>query len=80
MEYYIIERRKGGETEDANCFLGSSIDKCIEYINNNKDFDNRDFYWKWYWCIIKITVDDVYGGELIKIFDWNGQELDYQPI
>lgn len=40
MEYYIIERRKGNaEIEDANCFLTSSMNKVILWINNNKDFD-----------------------------------------
>ena len=78
MEYYIIERRKGDiEIEDANCFLGSSIDKVIEWINTNKDFDKREFYW--WWCVIKITVDDEWGGELFKIFDWDGNELEEQP-
>lgn len=78
MEYYIIERRKYDiEIEDANCFLGSSMDKVIEWINNNKDFDKREFYW--WWCVIKITVDDEWGGELFKIFDWDGNELEEQP-
>lgn len=78
MEYYIIERRKGNiEIEDANCFLGSSMDKVIDWINDNKDFDKREFYW--WWCVIKITVDDEWGGELFKIFDWDGNELEEQP-
>jgi len=75
----MIERRKGNiEIENSNCFLASSMDKVIEWINDNKDFDNRDFYW--WWCVIKITVDDEWGGELFKIFDWDGNELEEQPI
>lgn len=78
MEYYIIERHKSNHiTEDSNCFLGSSIDKVINWINNNKDFDDRKFYW--WWVVIKITVDDEFGGELFKIFDWDGIELNEQP-
>lgn len=79
MEYYIIERRKGNsKIEDTNCFLGSSMDKVINWINDNKDFDDRNFYW--WWVVIKITLDDECGGELFKIFDWDGNELDEQPI
>lgn len=79
MEYYIIERRKGDtETEDANCFLGSSMDKVIEWIHANKDFDERKL--NWWWVVIKIVVDDEWGGELFKIFDWDGNELYQQPI
>jgi uncharacterized UBP type Zn finger protein len=79
MEYYIIERKKGNIIiEDANCFLSSSMDKIVSWINDNKDFDNRTFHW--WWCVIKITPDDEFGGELYKIFDWDGNELKKQPI
>jgi hypothetical protein len=79
MEYYIIERRKGNiEIEDANCFLSSSMENVIEWINSNKDYDKREFYW--YWVVIKIKLNDEYGGELFKVFDWDGNELDGQPI
>ena len=76
--FYIVERRKDNTmTEDANCFLGSSMDKVVEWINNNKDFDKRDY--NWYWVVIKIEVDNEFGGELFKIFDWDGTELEEQP-
>jgi hypothetical protein len=76
--FYIVERRKDNTmTEDANCFLGSSMDKVVDWINNNKDFDKRDY--NWYWVVIKIKVDDEFGGELFKIFDWDGNELEEQP-
>ena len=78
MEYYIIERRKGNiEIEDANCFLSSSMEKIIEWINSNKDYDKREFYW--WWVVIKIKVNDEYGGKLFKVFDWDGNELYEQP-
>jgi hypothetical protein len=78
MEYYIVERRNGfGETEDANCFLGSSMEKVMEWIDSNKDFDLRNFHW--WWAVIKITLDDEWGGEIFKMFDWDGIELDEQP-
>ena len=77
-EYYIVERRRGNtQTEDANCFLGSTMDNVINWINNNKDFDDRNF--NWYWVVIKIKLDDKFGGELFKIFDWDGNELEEQP-
>lgn len=76
--FYIVERRKDNTmTEDANCFLGSSMDKVVDWINNNKNFDKRDY--NWYWVVIKIKVDDEFGGELFKIFDWDGNELEEQP-
>lgn len=76
--FYIVERRKDNTmTEDANCFLGSSMDKVVEWINSNKDFDKRDY--NWYWVVIKIEVDNEFGGELFKIFDWDGNELEEQP-
>ena len=76
--FYIVERRKDNTmTQDANCFLGSSMDKVVDWINNNKDFDRRDY--NWYWVVIKIEVDDEFGGELFKIFDWDGNELEEQP-
>lgn len=79
MEYYIIERRKGNiEIEDANCFLSSSMEKIIEWINSNKDYDKREFYW--WWVVINIKLNDEYGGKLFKVFDWDGNELDGQPI
>jgi len=78
MEYYIIERRKGDiEIEDSNCFLSSSMDNVIDWINNNRDFDEREFHW--WWVVTKITIDDEFGGELFKIFDWDGNELEEQP-
>ena len=76
--FYIVERRKDNTmTEDANCFLGSSMDKVVEWINSNKDFDKRDY--NWYWVVIKIEVDNEFGGELFKIFDWYSNELEEQP-
>jgi hypothetical protein len=78
MEYYIIEKRKGHiEIDVPNCFLTSSMDKVVEWINNNKDFDNRDYCW--WWVVIKIKLDDEWGGNIFKIFDWDGNELDNQP-
>lgn len=77
--FYIVERRKENNmTENANCFLSSSLDKVVDWINNNKDFDKRDP--NWYWVVIKIEVDNEFGGELFKIFDWDGNELEEQPI
>jgi len=77
-EYYIVERRRDNTmTEDANCFLGSSMNKVVDWINDNKDFDKRDY--NWYWVVIKIVVDDEFGGEIFKIFDWDGNELEEQP-
>ena len=76
--FYMVERRRDNTmTEDANCFLGSSMDKVVEWINNNKDFDKRGY--NWYWVVLKIEVDDEFGGELFKIFDWDGNELEEQP-
>ena len=54
------------------------MDKVIEWINNNKDFDDRKFYW--WWVVIKISVDDEFGGEIFKVFDWDGNELEEQTI
>ncbi len=77
-DFYIVERRRdNNETEDANCFLSSSMDKVVDWINDNKDFDNRDS--NWYWAVIKIKLDDEFGGEIFKYFDWDGNELDEQP-
>lgn len=79
MKIYIVERRRGyAEIEDSNCFIGSSMDKIIEWINRNKDFDKRDFYW--YWVILKGSVDEDLCPELFKVFDWDGVELDEQPL
>jgi len=79
MDYYIIERRKGNfETEDSNCFLSSSMDKVIDWINDNSDFSNRDYLW--WWVVIKIKLDDEFGGEIYKVFDWDGNELEEQPL
>ena len=79
IEYYIVERRKGfAITEDANCFLSDSIEHVIAWINENKDFDSRNFYW--WWAVIKIKTDDEFGGEIYKYFDWDGNELEEQPI
>jgi len=76
--FFIIERRKNNTmTEDANCFLSPSMYKVVDWINNNKNFDKRDY--NWYWVVIKIKVDDEFGGELFKIFDWDGNELEEQP-
>ncbi len=76
-EYYIIERRINLETVNANCFISSSINDVIKWINDNKDFDEVT---NWYWCVIKIKLNDPIGGELYKIFDYNGNELKSQPI
>ena len=77
--YYIVERRKRhGEIEDANCFLSDSMVKVLEWINSNKDYDNHDFHW--WWVVISIKLNDEWGGELYKIFDWDGNELDNQPF
>lgn len=76
--FYIVERRKyDNKTEDANCFLSSTMTKVIDWINNNKDFDNRNY--SWYWVVIKIKLNDEFGGEMFKIFDWDGNELEEQP-
>ncbi len=77
--FYIVERRKSDSMiEDANCFLSDSIYEVINWINNNKDFDRRKFFW--YWAIIKIIKDEPFGGEIFKYFDRDGNELEYQPI
>jgi hypothetical protein len=79
MEYYIVERRKGdGIVENSDCFLSNSIESVIAWINKNKDFDLRNYYW--WWAVIKIKIDDEFGGEVYKYFDWDGNELEQQPI
>lgn len=76
--FYIVERRQNPFiTEDTNCFLSSSIDKVTDWIKTNKDFDTREY--NWYWAVIKIEVENEFGGELFKIFDWDGNELIEQP-
>jgi hypothetical protein len=46
--YFIVEQRgSNAKIENANCFLGSSINNVIYWINDNKDFDHRDHLWYW---------------------------------
>lgn len=78
-EIYIVERRIiDGITEDSDCFVGSSMEKVIIWINDNKDFDDRTYVW--YWVVLKSEVDLDNSTELYKIFDWDGNELDEQII
>ena len=46
-------------------------------FHNDSKCNERNFYW--WWVVIKITLDDEWGGELFKIFDWDGNELEEQP-
>jgi hypothetical protein len=78
MAYYIVERRRGsGETENANCFLTGSLDKVREWINDNRDFDTREYFW--WWAVLKIEIDDELGAEIFTYFDWNGNESSTIP-
>ncbi len=82
MDYLIIERRKRDSnrniiTEDSTCYLTQSMENAVKWINENPDFDIKDELW--WWVILKIVIDDEYGSELYKIYDWNGNELNEQP-
>lgn len=78
MIYYIVERRKElGGTENANCYLSGSMDKVRNWINDNKDFDVRDYFW--WWAVLKIDVDDENGAVLFAYFDWDGNETPSIP-
>lgn len=78
MEIYIVERRKGiSFTEDANCFISDSLEKCEKWIKENGDFENRETHW--WWVVIKGELNsDVFY--LYKIYDWDANELEEQPI
>lgn len=82
QSYYIIERRKiiNGKIiiEDPNCYITDTLNNVKKWINDNKDFDDREFLW--YWAVHKIKINDKYGSELYKVYNWDGIELDKQPI
>lgn len=78
-EIYIIERRSGnGKTEDSDCFISSSMNNIVKWIKENKDFDSNDF--NWWWVVLKNKIDVEYSTEIYKVFDWDGNELDKQPL
>jgi hypothetical protein len=79
MEYYVIERRSGkGETDISTCFLTDSMEKVREWIDKNKDFDYRNFFW--WWAVLKVNMDDELGAEIYTYFDLDGNETETIPI
>jgi hypothetical protein len=59
-------------------FLTNSLNKAVQWIYDNKDWESRDSIW--YWVLISIELDNPVGGELFKVFDWDGNELEGQPV
>lgn len=82
--FYIVEIRKyypkGSTpyTEFSNLFLSKTLGDCINFIQddvNDSDgftFNGKDYHW--YWVIIKMKLNDDTGGEIVIVFDKNGNE------
>lgn len=77
VEQRYIEQRKC-KTGVSCCFVSFSIDKIINWINDNKDFDTNNS--NWYWAVLKCVIDDEFGAEIYKYFDIDGNELKEQPF
>jgi len=73
--YYIVGRRDDENTIiEENCFLGSTFNKCIEWIKDNKGYDSESY--SWHWSISHITLDDKSGGFLVLGIDWDGNKIE----
>jgi hypothetical protein len=58
-------------TEYSCLFLSNSLQKSIKFIEDNDDY-TKDYHW--FWVIIKMKLNNKFGGEIVKVFDKNGNE------
>lgn len=73
-DFYIVEiRGKNTVTIYPNLYLTNDIDNAKKFIVQNLDFLDKSIYW--YFALIKIELDDAMGGELYKLYDYNGVEI-----
>lgn len=67
-------------TEHSCLFLSNKLEDTINFIqddvNDVDSFTSNGRNYHWYWVIIKMKLNDETGGEIVKVFDKNGNETD----
>lgn len=80
---YIVDRRSNRKDyptiEEQNCFIGTSVEKCIDWIKKNKGASDHEHYWWWTMHSVQVDVSTNFLSTM-RHFDWDGDELTEEPL
>lgn len=80
MRVFVLEHVINHNGDHVVAFIGSTEEKCHEFMINNKDFSDRDSNWHWNRYSEEIDIDIFnderkFGDELVW-FDMDGNAIE----